>query len=101
MFATPRWCLGSTHLPARVTSDDESVGSAGEGASRERGLPDCSQSSTAAAPEFYIEARAIPVKQEPRPARECCSGYSRIKRHAGGQAPGSRRGDTLTAHAEP
>ena len=28
VFATPRWCLGSARLPARVASDDESVGSA-------------------------------------------------------------------------
>ena len=40
VFPTPRWCLGSAHLPARVTSDDESVGSAGERASRGRELLD-------------------------------------------------------------
>jgi hypothetical protein len=40
VFATPRWCLGGTHLPERVTSNDESVGFASERASRERELPD-------------------------------------------------------------
>jgi hypothetical protein len=39
VFATPRCCLGSAHLPAPVTSDDERVASAGERASRGARIP--------------------------------------------------------------
>jgi hypothetical protein len=64
----PALCLGSAHLPGRVTSDDESVGSAGERASRERELPDRSSSSYASTSRKPIDSVATSRKHKPRQA---------------------------------
>jgi hypothetical protein len=49
VFAASRWCLGSAHLPAGRTGDDESAVPARERASRHRELRDRPQSSRASA----------------------------------------------------